>query len=123
MSRITIPHPTDPSVHADVGLDHAIGWFADVIGRGKCRSYSAIDPGFDRQRPLWGLLVFLAEHGFYGVEDLKSALERVQHEAPEELPPELRRVVGREAGGPMNLVPRTAPISIPRSHPRGYGHT
>lgn len=92
--KTTIPHPSDPKVRAEVGWDHAVGWFADIIrGRRKTESYSTVHPGYDRERPLLGLLLFLSVQGFYGEEDLIDALDRVQHEDLTDLPPELRRVV------------------------------
>lgn len=92
--KATISHPSDPKVRAEVGWDHALGWFADVIrSRGTPKSYSAVEQNYDHERPLLGLLVFLAGHGFYTMEALTDALGRVQHEDADELPPELRRVV------------------------------
>jgi hypothetical protein len=95
MSKLTIKHPTDPRVHAEVGHDYAIGWFGDVVRRGPKRtrsSYSAIEPNHNQERPLWGLLTFLADHGFYTLDHLTEALDRLQYEPMDELPPKLQRV-------------------------------
>lgn len=71
----------------------------------------------DQEQLLRGLRAFLAGVGFYFDEDLNCALKRVHHQDLDELPDELRRVAeivsGVKRTGPMNLVPRTARLSLP----------
>jgi len=94
MSKITIERPTDPKIHAEAGFDHAIHWFGDVIRPGYRSSYSRIERNYDQERPLWGLLAFLAGEGFYSLDDLTDALTALQDGTVGDESTEVQRVAG-----------------------------
>ncbi len=82
MPSTIIRHPLSQKQKATIGFDPVIGFFADF---GK-RSYSAINRGYDHERPLWGALLFLVREGLFTQCDLEEALERSIYEREENLP-------------------------------------
>jgi len=92
MNAMTITHPTNPDITATLGFDHAIKFFVDITSKRRRFSYSAIEPGYDHERPLWGALRFLAAHGFYTEDDLHDALSGLQDGTIDELPERVQQV-------------------------------
>lgn len=81
-ARFRVNHPAGPGAYAWAGVDHVLGFFVEVRGLGKRKTYDAFDLGYNRERPLWGALTFLLSQGFYTRQDLESALCRHQNGEP-----------------------------------------
>lgn len=79
----------------EYGWDHALGYFGSLIGdhESELATYDALTRGFDHERPLDGLLRWMATRcAAYSIEDLEEALSLLVHRRPEELPKRLRVV-------------------------------
>ncbi len=66
----TLTHPTDETLTAEYGWDHALGYFATLVASEKVRlEYDVFQVGVTTLR---GVLEFLATHGF--IQNLDDAL-------------------------------------------------
>lgn len=96
--RFSIDHPTDPLWRAAFGLDAVVGFFVEVfIGDDPDEpavvAYDALQPNYDRARPLQGALDFLVEHAFVGRDDLEDGLRWLADEGARTPPRRLRPAV------------------------------
>lgn len=75
--RFDVQHPSDPTVRAEVGLDHAVGFFITTYkGRRVVRQYDALHRGYNG---LPGLLAALVAHGFFTEDDVLLARQELAH--------------------------------------------
>ena len=91
-------HPYDPEVRAEYGFDQLplVGWFVETFygARAKPTSvYDASQPHYDRERPLWGALLFLVQGQFFSGGDLEDALDALAAPEPRRASQSVRRVM------------------------------
>lgn len=79
-------------MQAHYGWDHVLGFFVEVRGPNRYKeTHDALSPRYQRERPLQSVLEFLAEKGFYSIDDLQETLEWLADD-PEGMQRRLRRV-------------------------------
>ncbi len=75
--RFVLRHPDDPTVRARYGHDPERGVWAELEYCGVVVVYDAAEPDFDVERPVLGVLRFLASYGFLVPDDVDAAFEWV----------------------------------------------
>jgi hypothetical protein len=79
----------------EYGLDVALGWFGAYIdARGhEQKTYDSLSRGYDHERPLRGLLLWLGDSsGLFREEDLNEALVKLADTPSTRLPRRLRHI-------------------------------
>ena len=91
--KFSILHPEHENIRAEYGWDHAIGFFVQVFEDAyPTAEYDALQPRYNRARPLNGALAFLVSQTFFSGDELEEALARMSVEEWSEIPEPARRV-------------------------------
>ena len=81
--KMTLEHPDNADIKAQVGIDRALGWFCTVRERGRLRAdYDGMAEGYDG---IQGLLKTLIAHGWFTRDDLEEAIRLLPHLEPDEM--------------------------------------
>jgi len=79
MARHRIDHPADDNLHACVGHDHAVGFFAEVFKGRRDKPIACIDLlSVGEPATVQQCLDLLMEHEFFSRADLETALVAIQ---------------------------------------------
>lgn len=90
--KMTVPHPSDTDVYAEVGLDPFVGHFATVYEQD--RVAESVD-GLSDARGLPAVLDMLVARAFFAVEDVLLARRELAHRhAADVEDPDVRRAAG-----------------------------
>jgi len=95
MTRFRLDHPIRVGVHAEAGVDHAVGpFFVDLFREGRDRPFKTLD-FFTHGRPvtLMDCFAFLIAEGFATRTQVEAALMHLQHGGPKPRSKGVMRVV------------------------------